>query len=221
MPRVTAVTAAQVVPRFVPSASRVETSSDHKFCGSGESHKCEKTEIGKKLRQVVTHFFKMKASLIAVTVSCASVASGVNAQNLCRKFSANNRLDCEFLYDLYESTNGESWTNNTGWNTASSFWYVPSCFVSLDARAVPGCVMTWFIVCVCVLCLFCCGAAVTGLESRAQKTALVSIPQNCPAMDSKALSPRQLSTLSSGDLTSQEMESRGLCPQSCQQLSGE
>ncbi len=39
------------------------------------------------------------------------------------------------LIDLYNSTNGASWTNNTGWKTAP---------LHTDGFAMPGTENTWF-----------------------------------------------------------------------------
>jgi hypothetical protein len=64
----------------------------------------------------------MKAAVaVAALAGCALQASALKN---CWQHESNDNADCKFLTELYESMDGDAWTNNTNWNTATSYWYV-------------------------------------------------------------------------------------------------
>lgn len=81
---------------------------------------------------------KLSAALIASSAVAAAAAAVPSADLLameqrpptvravenapCFRFAGNNREDCTFLTELYDHAGGRSWTQNTNWNTATSYW---------------------------------------------------------------------------------------------------
>jgi hypothetical protein len=64
----------------------------------------------------------MSAKSLAMLLVTAGMAAA--ADTPCSSFAGNNADNCEFLTDLFESTNGAEWTDNKGWNTSTSVWCV-------------------------------------------------------------------------------------------------
>lgn len=76
----------------------------------------------RKKRNLTMNSMSKLLLLSNVVVVVAAADTDFLSSNPCEQFAQNNKADCAFLTDFYESTKGKEWTNNTGWNTATSFW---------------------------------------------------------------------------------------------------
>jgi len=65
---------------------------------------------------------KLKQALLCLSILVSSIfAQGnVYAETDCITVTEIPRTECQVLLEFYDSTNGDSWTNKTGWNTTNT-----------------------------------------------------------------------------------------------------